>query len=320
MSIIIFLFRQTLLFFIPLMIVALGGMFSERSGVVNLALEGIMIISAFTGIFFISVMQQNDIMRGFPLLIVGLLVSGVTGILYSMLHAFVAINLGADQTISGTALNLLAPALGIFVAKTLQDGMQNVSFSNQFRIRAVPGLSKIPLIGDLFFKNCYFTTLLGIIILLLSYYFLMKTKTGLRIRACGENPQAAAAAGINVYKIRYLGVGLSGLLAGIGGLVYILPISTEYTCTVAGYGFLALAVLIFGNWKPWRICGAAFFFGLTKTIAFTYSSIPFLEALSLPDTAYKLVPYVATLILLAFTSKNSAGPRASGQPYDKSMR
>ncbi len=320
MSIVYFLFAQTLLFAIPLLVVALGGMFSERSGVINIALEGLMILGGFFGIFFINFMQANQIMSGQALLIVALLVSGVVGALFSLLHAFASIHLKADQTISGTAINLFAPALGLFIAKTIQDGVQSVMFENQFRIVEVPILSQIPIIGDLFFKNCYLTTFIGIGILIVSYLFLMKTKTGLRLRSCGENPQASDAAGINVYKMRYLGVILSGFLAGMGGLIYILPISTEFNCNVAGYGFLALAVLIFGNWKPWRIAGAAFFFGATKTIAYTYTSIPFLAALSLPATTYKLIPYVATLILLAFTSKNSAAPRAEGEPFDKGKR
>ena len=320
MSIVYFLFAQTLLFAIPLLVVALGGMFSERSGVINIALEGLMILGGFFGIFFINFMQANQIMSGQALLIVALLVSGVVGALFSLLHAFASIHLKADQTISGTAINLFAPALGLFIAKTIQDGVQSVMFENQFRIVEVPILSQIPIIGDLFFKNCYLTTFIGIGILIVSYLFLMKTKTGLRLRSCGENPQASDAAGINVYKMRYLGVILSGFLAGMGGLIYILPISTEFNCNVAGYGFLALAVLIFGNWKPWRIAGAAFFFGATKTIAYTYTSIPFLAALSIPTTTYKLIPYVATLILLAFTSKNSAAPRAEGEPFDKGKR
>ncbi len=320
MSIVYFLFAQTLLFAIPLLVVALGGMFSERSGVINIALEGLMILGGFFGIFFINFMQANQIMSGQALLIVALLVSGVVGALFSLLHAFASIHLKADQTISGTAINLFAPALGLFIAKTIQDGVQSVMFENQFRIVEVPILSQIPIIGDLFFKNCYLTTFIGIGILIVSYLFLMKTKTGLRLRSCGENPQASDAAGINVYKMRYLGVILSGFLAGMGGSIYILPISTEFNCNVAGYGFLALAVLIFGNWKPWRIAGAAFFFGATKTIAYTYTSIPFLAALSLPATTYKLIPYVATLILLAFTSKNSAAPRAEGEPFDKGKR
>lgn len=320
MNIVYFLFAQTLLFAIPLMVVALGGMFSERSGVINIALEGIMILGAFFGIFFINIMQTQQILEGQALLIVALLVSGVVGMLFSLLHAFASIHLKADQTISGTALNLFAPALGLFIAKTVQDGVQSVLFENQFRIVEVPVLSQIPVIGDLFFKNCYLTTFVGIAILIISYVFLMKTKTGLRLRSCGENPQASDAAGINVYKMRYLGVLISGFLGGMGGLIYILPISTEFNCNVAGYGFLALAVLIFGNWKPWRIAGAAFFFGVTKTLAYTYASIPFLAQLSLPATAYKLIPYVATLILLAFTSKNSAAPRAEGEPFDQGKR
>jgi simple sugar transport system permease protein len=320
MSIVYFLFAQTLLFAIPLLVVALGGMFSERSGVINIALEGIMILGAFFGVFFINFMQTNQIMSGQALLILALLVSGIVGALFSLLHAFASIHLKADQTISGTALNLFAPAFGLFIAKTIQDGVQSVMFENQFRIVEVPILSQIPILGDLFFKNCYLTTFVGIFVLIISYVFLMKTKTGLRLRSCGENPQASDAAGISVYKMRYLGVILSGFLAGMGGLIYILPISTEFNCNVAGYGFLALAVLIFGNWKPWRIAGAAFFFGATKTIAYTYTSIPLLATLSLPATAYKLIPYLATLILLAFTSKNSAAPRAEGEPFDKGKR
>ena len=320
MSLVYFLFAQTLLFAIPLMIVALGGMFSERSGVVNLALEGIMIIGGFSGIFFMHYMQQNDIMHGMPLLFCALLVSAIVGLLFSLLHAFAAINLRADQTISGTALNLMAPAIGIFIAKAVQDGVQNISFTNEFRITKVPVLGDIPVLGDLLFKNCYVTTFLAIGILLLSGYFLLKTKTGLHIRACGENPQAADAAGISVYKTRYLGVILSGDLGGMGGLIYIIPISTEFTCSVDGYGFLALAVLIFGNYSPWRIAFAAFFFGFTKTLAYTYNSVPFLAAMKLSDTVYKLIPYIATLILLSFTSKNSAAPKADGIPYDKSQR
>ncbi len=315
-----FLFQQTLLFAIPLMVVGLGAMFSERSGVVNLALEGIMIIGAFGGVFFMHNMQEAGTLSGTPLLLVSLLIAGIIGLIFSMLHAFASIHLRADQTISGTALNMLGPALAIFIAKTVQDGAQNISFVNEFTISKVPVLGDIPVLGDLFFQNTFLTTFIGIGILALSYYFLMKTKTGLRIRACGENPQAADAAGISVYKIRYLGVAISGFLGGMGGLIYILPISTEYTGSVAGYGFLALAVLIFGNYQPLRIAFAAFFFGFTKTLAMTYGMIGFLEALALPDTVYKLIPYVATLILLAFTSKNSSAPAADGVPYDKSQR
>lgn len=320
MDLVYFLFRQTLLFAIPLLIVALGGLFSERSGVVNIALEGIMVFSAFFGILFMHFMQVNEIMSGQLLLLVSILVAGIVGGLFSLLHAFASIHMKADQTISGTALNLFAPALGIFFAKTMFGGVKSVPFSNEFLIDRVPILSDIPIIGDLLFTKFYITTFIGVIILIATWYYLYKTKTGLRLRACGENPQSADAAGISVFKMRYLGVILSGVLAGIGGLIYIMPISTEYASNVAGYGFLALAVLIFGNWNPWRIAISAVFFAVAKTITVTYTGIPFLLSLGIPDVVFKLIPYVATLLLLAFTSKNSAAPKAAGEPYDKSKR
>ncbi len=319
MSTIYFLFQQMLLFSIPLLIVALGGMFSERSGVVNIALEGIMVMGAFCSIFFINRMQ--DIMSGNLLLILAILVAAASGLAFSLLHAYAAINMRADQTISGTALNMIAPAVAIYMARTLQEnGVQQINFTNTFRIREVPLLSRIPVLGDLLFKNTYITTYLGLIILAVAAFVLYKTRFGLRLRSCGEHPQAADSVGINVYRIRYAGVMISGALAGLGGLVFVVPTSTNFNATVAGYGFLALAVLIFGQWKPLRILFAAFFFGLMKTIAASYSGLPVLKDLPIPSDIYKMVPYIATLIVLAFTSRKSQAPRASGVPYDKGSR
>lgn len=161
---------------------------------------------------------------------------------------------------------------------------------------------------------------MGFIILALSWFALYKTRFGLRLRSCGEHPQAADSVGINVYKMRYFGVAISGALAGIGGLVFVIPTSTNFNATVAGYGFLALAVLIFGQWKPMRILYAAFFFGLMKTLASAYSGIPILANLPISNSVYKMIPYITTIIVLAFTSKNSQAPKASGLPYDKSVR
>lgn len=320
MDLFYFLFRQSLMFSIPLLIVALGGLFSERSGIINIALEGIMIFGAFFGILFMFIAQNNDWIQGQLLFYISLIVSGIVGGLFALLHAFAAVNMKADQTISGTALNLFAPALGIFIAKTIFGGVKSIPFTNEFLIKEIPFLSNIPIIGEMFFKDFYVSTFIGIIILILTYVFLYKTKTGLRIRTCGENPHAADAAGINVYKMRYLGVVLSGVLAGIGGLVYVIPITSEYSSTVAGYGFLALAVLIFGNWNPWRIALSAIFFAFAKTLAVTYASIPFLLNSGIPGIVFRIFPYLATLILLAFTSKNSAAPKAAGEPFDKSKR
>ncbi|WP_416325309.1 ABC transporter permease [[Eubacterium] hominis] len=312
-----FLFQQTMFFTVPLMIVALGGLFSERSGVINIALEGIMIMGAFAGIFFIHAF--NTSISPQLLLILAFLISGLVGMLFSMLHAFASIHMKADQTISGTALNMFAPAFCIFFARMLQ-GTQQIEFVNVFRISKVPVLGDIPVLGELIFQNTYITTYIGFAILALSAIILYKTKFGLRLRSCGELPQAADAAGISVYKMRYAGVAISGFLAGVGGLIFVIPTSTNFNATVAGYGFLALAVLIFGQWKPLRIMFAALFFGFMKTLASTYSVIPFLYELGIPGNVYKMIPYIATLIVLVFVSKSSAAPAAEGEPFDKGKR
>lgn len=317
METIYFLVQQTMLFSIPLLLVALGGMFSERSGVVNIALEGIMIIGAFTGIFFIS--RFGNLFSPTITLFIAIIISALSGLIFSLLHAYASINMSADQVISGTALNIFAPAFAIYVTRAIQV-VQQISFVNNFRIESVPVLGNIPIIGNLLFKNAYITTYLGFIILALSWFALYKTRFGLRLRSCGEHPQAADSVGINVYKTRYFGVAISGALAGIGGLVFVIPTSTNFNATVAGYGFLALAVLIFGQWKPIRILYAAFFFGLMKTLASAYSGIPILSNLPISNNVYKMIPYITTIIVLAFTSKNSQAPKASGLPYDKSVR
>ncbi len=319
MDAVYFLVQQMMFFSIPLLIVALGGMFSERSGVVNIALEGIMVAGAFTSILMINALQAG--MSGQGLLLLAILVAVVTGALFSLLHAYAAISLRSDQTISGTALNMIAPASAIYLARMIQpNGVQQIEFTNTFRIAKVPLLGDIPVLGPLLFQNAYITTYIGIIIFAASAFVLYKTRFGLRLRACGEHPQAADSVGINVYKMRYAGVLISGALAGLGGLVYVIPTSTNFNATVSGYGFLALAVLIFGQWKPLRILMAAFFFGLMKTIASAYSGIPLLQNLGIPSDIYKMVPFIATLIALAFTSKKSQAPRASGVPYDKGLR
>ena len=319
MDAVYFLVQQMMFFSIPLLIVALGGMFSERSGVVNIALEGIMVSGAFTSILLISLLQSG--MSGQALLLLAVLVAVLTGMAFSLLHAYAAVSLRSDQTISGTALNMIAPASAIYLARMIQpNGVQQVQFTNTFRIEKVPLLGDIPVLGRLLFQNAYITTYIGLIIFAAAAIVLYRTRFGLRLRACGEHPQAADSVGINVYKIRYAGVLISGALAGLGGLVYVIPTSTNFNATVSGYGFLALAVLIFGQWKPLRILGAAFFFGLMKTVASAYSGIPFLRDLGIPSDIYKMVPFIATLIALAFTSKRSQAPRASGVPYDKGLR
>ncbi|MDR2589920.1 MAG: ABC transporter permease [Oscillospiraceae bacterium] len=314
-----FIVQQSMVFMIPLLIVALGGMFSERSGIVNIALEGKMVMGAFTGVLFLNIFQNPENVSDQGILLLALLVAMITGMLISLFHAFASINLKANQIISGIAINMFAPAFAIYIAIFYLDG-QFVPFINQFRIASVPILGDIPILGPLLFQRTYITTYIGFLILAVSTIVLYKTKFGLRLRACGEYPQAADSVGISVAKIRYAGVLISGALAGMGGLIWIVPISSRFGGSVAGYGFLALAVLIFGAWKPMRILFASFFFGIMQTIASSFTAIPFLLNLGIPAAFYSMAPYVATLLLLAFTSKNTQAPKAAGQPYDKGMR
>ena len=295
MNVAYFVVQQTMYFAIPLLIVAIGAMYSERSGVINIALEGIMVMGAFAGIFFINIFQGT--LSGQGLFLLAMLVAGLTGGLFSLLHAFASINMKADQTISGTALNLFAPAFAIFTARMIQ-GMQQIQFTDTFHINKVPVLGDIPVIGDLFFQNCYISTYIGILIFAVAAFVIKNTRFGLRLRACGEHPGAADSVGVNVYKIRYAGVIISGVLGGI----------------------LAIAVLIFGQWRSNKILMAAFFFGIMKTLSSAYSTIPFLKSLPIPNEVYKMIPYIATLVVLAFFSKNSQAPKAEGIPYDKGSR
>lgn len=321
MDVLIYLIQNTLPVMIPLLLVALGGMFSERSGVINIALEGIMLIGAFMGTLCVFFVQDSG-MNPQVILLMGMLAAAVAGIVYSLLLGVAAIHLKADQTISGTALNMFAPAIMLLVCKMafMSDG---VTTNVAFYIQKIPVLGDIPVIGQLFFQKTYATVGIGILILVVSTIFLYKTKLGLRLRACGEHPQAADSVGINVYKMRYLGVCLSGFLGGIGGFFYAVSImdgnSNGHT-GVAGFGFLALAVMIFGQWKPLLIALAALFFAFLRTVAYSVPLIPFLANLGIDNAVYKMLPYIATMIILAFTSEKSRAPKAEGIPYDKGLR
>ncbi|MCL1997018.1 MAG: ABC transporter permease [Defluviitaleaceae bacterium] len=315
---IFFIMQQTMFFFIPLLIVALGGMFSERSGIVNIALEGIMVMGAFTSILFISTFQH--MMPGQTTLLLGLLIAMATGVFVACFHAYACINLNANQTISGIAINIFAPAFAIYTARIVGQTQQVFFAPQMFLISSVPILGEIPIIGPSFFQGAYITTYIGIGVLVVSWFVLYKTRFGLRLRSCGEHPQAADSVGINVYRIRWAAVLISGALAGMGGLVLIVPTSIAFNATVSGYGFLAIAVLIFGQWKPLRIILAAFFFGLMQAITASHTVIGFLRDIAIPAHFYHMTPYIATLVLLAFTSKRSAAPRALGQPYEKGLR
>lgn len=321
MNTVFYLIQNMLPVAIPLLLVALGGMFSERSGVVNIALEGIMLFGAFFGALFVFNIQDAG-MNPQIVLLLGMLVAGVAGIVYSLLLSFAAVTMKADQTITGTALNMLIPAAILLFAKMFfsSDG---ITTSMAFFIKKVPVLGDIPVIGELFFQKTYLTVIIGFVLLAISVIIFYKTRFGLRLRACGEHPQAADSVGINVYVMRYAGVSLSGLLGGIGGFFYSVGVmdgNVNGHTGVAGFGFLALAVMIFGQWKPIRIFFAALFFAFLRTLAYSVALIPFLNDLGIDQTYYKMMPYVVTMIVLAFTSKKSRAPKAEGIPYDKSQR
>jgi ABC-type uncharacterized transport system permease subunit len=312
-----------IIFTIPLLITALGGLFSERSGVVNIGLEGLMIIGAFAGAFTIFKLQAIWPNKPYVLWI-GLLMALLAGALFSLLHAFASINLSADQVISGTAINMIAGAITIFLAR-------NMTGSGNIRINSfVPfdihwhlfgmtvNLSDIPIIGPLLFSKTHWTTWLILLIVALSSFVLYRTPFGLRLRACGENPHAAEAAGINVKRMRYYGVMISGAFSGLGGAVIIVTYAGEFTGSVAGLGFLALASLIFGQWKPLGVLGATLFFGIASTVANVSQVIPSLAVF--PPILLKIFPYVVTLIALILFSKSSRAPKAVGEPYDSGKR
>lgn len=341
-----FLIRQTLIYAVPLMIVALAGVYAERSGVINLALEGIMIFGAFIGVLCVRILQVTPAFEALKsagsfwglqgLMVIALAISALMGAIFAMLLAFAAINLRADQTIGGTALNLMAPALVLFFVRMIanQNTLQMATgdSASWFMLKkshlGYGRSEEMGFLGDTFLNKVYLATYICILLYVALSIILYKTRFGLRLRACGENPQAADSLGINVYRMRYSGVLISGALAGMGGFVYAL---TTANCSsngdVAGFGFLALAVMIFGNWKPLNIAGSALLFGMFKCIAASYSSLDIngdgvylLKELSISPNFYRLLPYLITLIVLAFTSKNSRAPKAEGIPYDKSTR
>lgn len=341
-----FLIRQTLIYAMPLMVVALAGIFAERSGIINLALEGIMIFGAFIGVLFVRLLQAQGLfdaakaggswmtLQGYLLL--AMLVAALLGAVFSLLLAFAAINLRADQTIGGTALNMLAPALVLFLVRIIAKQNQLLLLKGDsatwFMIKkTMLGYDKndeLGFLADTFLNKVYLTTYICILVFVVLAIILYKTKFGLRLRACGENPQAADSLGINVYKMRYAGVILSGVLAGLGGFNYALTTAgCSATGAVAGYGFLALAVMIFGNWTPLNIAAGGLLFGLFKCIAATYSTLDIngdgvymLAEIGISPYIYRMLPYVITLVVLAFTSKKSRVPKAEGIPYDKGQR
>ncbi|MDO5441045.1 MAG: ABC transporter permease [Bacillota bacterium] len=310
------LLQYTIIFASVLMLVALGGCFSEHSGVINLGLEGIMVLGALGGALVMKFFPADG--NGFVLFILTILVAIAFGVIYSSLLAVACINFKADQTIVGTALNMLGTAATTVAVKAMNTKINPDDVSST--VKYVEAKRKFLVnIGNFEFN---WFMLVAVICLVASYIILYKTKFGLRLMACGEHPQAADSVGINVYKMRWAGVLISGLLGGLGGIVYITAGVSEWKFEngVAGFGFLALAVMIFGQWKPQRIAIAALIYGFFRALSNVYAGIGFLKALNLPGSLYNMLPYIICLIVLAFTSKQSQAPKAEGIPYDKGSR
>ena len=338
----VYFVQQTITFALPLMIVALAGVFAERSGIINIALEGIMIFGSFIGVLVIRYLAPLgfDHNNGQLLLLIAIIVSALGGALFALLLAFASINLKADQTIGGTALNLLAPAIVLFLIYTINQqntlGIMSSGNNKEAAILFMLNYSDFGFASDInmntiqkiLFTKVYPTTYYAIAIFAILSIILYFTKFGLRLRSCGEHPQASSSVGINVNKMRYIATAISGALAGFGGFIYVLTATgCNVNGDVAGLGFLALAVMIFGNWKPLNIVGAALLFGALKCIAVGYEYIDFnndgvyfLKTLGINSYIYRLLPYMITLVVLAFTSKRSRAPKAEGQPYEKGKR
>lgn len=319
------LLQYTLVFSSVLLLVALGGCFSEHSGIINIGLEGIMVIGAMGGALVMKYLSADlSVLVLLPAVVLGAVLFGM---LYSMLLGVAAIRFKADQTLVGTAMNLLGTAAATVIFKTINfadtgkasSDVYYVEIRQKFLLKSGTEYSAFMIIA--------------VVILALSWVILYKTRFGLRLRSCGEHPQASDSVGINVYKMRYAGVLISGALGGLGGIVYITAgvSNWKFENGVAGFGFLALAVMIFGAWKPTRIALAALLFGFFRALSQIYTGVFrqlsddlgmqfFMSLNNIPKPIYNMLPYIISLIVLAFTSKSSAAPKAEGIPYDKGMR
>lgn len=307
----------TLVFSTALIFTALGGLFSERSGVVNIGLEGLMVSGAFTSAVITDLAIKGGFGGGSPW--VGLVAALLFGMIFSLLHAVATITFKADQTIVGVVINILASGLALYLTKSLYEGSgQTPTLTEPFHKWVIPVLSDIPFLGDAIF-TAYPTTYIAIILCVVGFYVLFRTPFGLRLRSVGEHPSSADTVGISVTKYRYIGVLISGALAGLGGATITLTTTSNFAHnTVSGQGFIAIAAVIFGRWNPLGVMGAAIFFGFAQALR-TWMQL-FEWAAKIPSEIFYMLPYILTLIVLAFATKRSFAPRALGEPYDPAKR
>lgn len=303
-----------LIYATPLIFTSIGGTFSERSGVVNVGLEGIMVIGAFSGIIF-NLTFADSLGKATPW--VAVLVGGLVGLVFSLIHAVATINFRADHIVSGTVLNLLAPSLAVFLVKVFYGKGQTDNIQASFGKFDFPILSDIPVLGPIFFKNTTLVGYLAIAFSFLAWYILYKTRFGLRLRSVGEHPQAADTLGINVYLMKYYGVMISGFLGGMGGAIYAQSISVNFAITtILGPGFISLAAMIFGKWNPIGAMLSSLFFGLSQSLAVIGAQLPLLE--KIPTVYLEIAPYLVTIVILAAFFGQAVAPKADGVNYIKS--
>lgn len=292
------LISMTMLMGALLILIAFGGMMSERSGIVNIGLEGMFIIGTISTTLFITSLGLEGMMTPY----IGLLVGGIAGGLYALFHAIPSVSFKANQIISGTALNMFAPALALFLTN---EKAVEISNNQKFLPTSIAGIDITPVIP------------LTIVIVVIVIYFLYFHKFGLRLRACGENPGAADSMGVNVSRYQYIGVISSGVLAGLAGSAFSLTIQNGFAigATLTGLGYLGLASLIFGQWRPYGVIAAALFFAFFKSIQPVFGS-----QIPLPLPLIQMLPFVATIIALIIFSRGAVAPKALGVPYDKGAR
>lgn len=309
-------------FALPLFVMAIGGIYSERSGITNLALEGLQGAGAFFGALVAVILMQTLGADSQIPYYVAMIVAMLGGTLYAMLHALLCVKFKANQVISGVVINILATALTTFMTKVLNRVVWGAP-SDKFVLGVserwtIPGLSSIPVVGAVF-KDMYPFELIIVVVSIIAWYVLYKTKYGLHLRACGDNPHAVDAAGIDVAKVRFSAVMISGALSGLAGMCFAYSISANYSSAIyVGYGYLSIAALIFGNWKIVPTLAACLLFGFAKS-----GGYQIVQAAGMPSSYSDLVmilPYVLTLLLLVFFSKHNDSPKALGEIYDKGKR
>lgn len=316
LEVLYFIVPSALLYATPLILTGIGALFSERAGVIGLGVEGLMIVGAFTGIY-INLEYYADF--GKNVIWLALLASLLAGAIFSLIIAIAAVTFRADQTVTGVAVNMLAAAITVFLVKLIYDKGQTDMVQAPLQRFEIPYLSDIPFLGPLLFQNVYSTTIIALIVAVGAWFVLYKMPFGLRIRSVGEHPMAADTMGINVAKMRYIGVMISGALAGVGGASLAMTSSGDFSgSTVAGQGFIAIAAMIFGKWHPLGTLGAALFFGLAQTLSIGGGNIPYIQ--EIPSVILQILPYVLTIFALAGFIGKAVAPKASGVPYIKGKR